>query len=333
MGVSRYKGDLMRAAVCTRYGPPSVLEVRDISMPSPKNKEILVKIYARTVSSGDCRVRGLSVPQGMGLLVRLAFGFKKPRNPVLGTDLAGEVVGIGKEVTRFKVGDRVFAMNGMSMGGYADYKCLTEDAAVTHIPETLSFEDAAAIPFGGTTAWDFVVRKAGLRSGERLLINGASGAVGFAALQIGKLQNAHVTGVCSGQNIELIKSLGADGAIDYRQEDFRQSEKTYDVILDTVGNLDFASCKHSLNKGGRLILLTAGLYEMLRAPLQSAWSEKRVIVGTAAEKAEDLAVLASLAAQGKYLGVIDRRYSLEEIVQAHSYVETGRKRGNVIVSR
>lgn len=322
----------MRAAVCTQYGPPSVLEIRDIPMPSPKNKEILIKIYARTVSSGDCRVRGLSVPQGMGLLVRLAFGFKKPRNPVLGTDLAGEVVAVGKEVSKFKIGDRVFAMNGMSMGGYADYKCLAEDAAVAHIPEPLSFEDAAAIPFGGTTAWDFIVRKAGLRSGESLLINGVSGSVGMAALQIGKLQNAHVTGVCSGRNMELIESLGADGTIDYTQEDFRQNKKTYDVILDTVGNLDFASCEHSLNKGGRLILLTAGLYEMLRAPMQSAWSDKRVIVGTTIEKAEDLVMLAGLAAQGKYRGFIDKRYSLEQIVQAHSYVEAGHKRGNVIVS-
>lgn len=327
------KGSLMRAVICRRYGPPSVLEIQDIPMPEPRNNEILVKIYARTVSSGDCRLRGLSVPRGMGFLVRLAVGIKGPRNPVLGADLAGEVVALGKDVSRFKVGDRVFAMNGFSMGGYADYKCLAEDAAVAHIPEALSFEEAAAIPFGGTTAWDFVVRKAGLRSGEKFLINGASGAVGIAAVQIGKLQDAHVTGVCSSKNNELLESLGADEVIDYTRVDFRENKKTYDLILDTVGNLDLASCGSSLNKGGRLILLTAGLPEMLKAPLQSALSDKRVIVGTAGEKAEDLALLADFAAKGKYRGIVDKRFTLEEIVEAHSYVEMGRKRGAVIVGR
>ncbi len=322
----------MRAIICNQYGPPSTLVIRDVPLPNPKCKEVLVKIHARSVSSGDCRVRGLAVPHGMKMMTRLVLGFNAPRNPILGADLAGEIVSVGEKVKRFKVGDRVFAMNGMSMGSYADYKCIKEDAAIAHIPQNLSYEQAASIPFGGSTAWDFLLRRCKLQQGERILINGASGAVGTAALQISKLQNAHVTGVSSTGNLDLLRSLGADEVIDYTKSDFKSQGLTYDVILDTVGNLNLPSCRLLLNSGGRLVLLAADLGQMLKAPWQSVFQDKKVIVGTASERSEDLEALGKLASEGKLLPCIDRIFAFDDIVKAHSYVETGRKRGNVIIS-
>jgi NADPH:quinone reductase-like Zn-dependent oxidoreductase len=323
--------NFMKAIVYEKYGHPSVLQVKEIEKPVPKENEVLIKIHATTVTSGDWRARSLNVPVGFGLISRLFFGVTKPRQPILGTELAGEIEAVGKEVRKFKVGDQVFAFSGAKMGCYAEYKCMPEDGAIALKPSNLLFEEAAALSFGGITALDFF-RKGKLKSGEKVLINGASGGVGTAAVQIAKHFGAEITAVCSTANVELVKSLGATQVIDYTKEDFTRNGETYDVIIDTVGTAPYSRCKDSLKKGGRLLLVLAGLPAMLQIPLVSITSGKKIIAGPAAERASDLHFLAELAKAGKFKPVIDRRYPFEQIVEAHSYVDTGRKRGNVIIT-
>ncbi len=320
----------MKAILCEKYGQPEVLLVKEIEKPTPKDNEVLIKTQAVTVTSGDRRVRSLDVPAGFGLIMRLAMGISKPRQPILGTEMAGVIESVGRNVRKFKPGDRVFAFSDAAMGCYAEYRCMPENGAVVHMPSELSFEEAAAIPFGGTTALHFL-RKAKLRGGEKVLINGASGGVGTAVVQLARYFGAHVTGVCSTTNVELVRSLGADHVIDYSLEDFTQNGETYDVIVDTIGNAPFTRCKTSLKKGGRLLLMSPGLPEMLSAPLVSMTSNVKVIAGPATGSADDLRLLAELAEKGKFRSVIDRRYQLEEIVEAHRYVDTGRKKGNVVI--
>ncbi|KEF41618.1 MAG: Zn-dependent oxidoreductase [Cyanobium sp. CACIAM 14] len=320
----------MRAIVYDRYGPPEVLRLKEIEKPAPKANEVLIRTHVATVTSGDWRVRSLAVPAGFGLIMRLVFGISKPRQPILGTELAGVVESVGRDVRAFTPGDRVFAFSDAGMGCYAAYKCMPDDGAVAHMPSNLSFEEAAAISFGGTTALHFL-RKARLQGGEKVLINGASGGVGTAAVQLARHFGAVVTGVCSSANVELVRSLGADRIIDYTKEDFSQNGETYDVIVDTVGNAPFSRCKASLKQGGRLLLVLAGLPEMLLAPWTSMMSGRQVIAGTAAGTAEELRFLADLAENGHFRPVIDRRYPVEQIVEAHRYVDTGRKKGNVVV--
>ncbi len=321
----------MKAVVYERYGPPEVLQLKELEKPTPKDNEVLIKIHATTVTSGDWRVRSLNVPAGFGLIMRLVFGISKPKQPILGSELAGVVESIGKDVKNFKIGDQVFAFSDASMGCYAEYKCMPQDSAVVLKPPSLSYDEAAALSFGGTTALDFL-RKGKIQSGERILVNGASGGVGTAVVQLAKHFGADVTGVCSTANMELVRSLGASHVIDYTKEDFTQNGATYDVIVDTVGAAPFSRSKDSQKTGGRLLMVVAGLPDMLQIPWVSMTSNKKVIAGPAAARAEDLRFLAGLAEAGEFKPVIDRRYPFEQIVEAHRYVDTGRKKGNVVIT-
>jgi len=321
----------MKAVLAERYGPPEVLQIREIATPTPKAGEILIRIHATTVTSADWRIRSQTVPKGFGLIMRLVFGLRKPRQPILGSELAGVVAAIGRDVTRFQVGQRVFAFSDMAMGCHAEYLCLPEDGMVGATPPGLTDETAAALCFGGTTALDFL-RRARVRPGETLLVNGASGAVGTAVVQLARHAGAEVTGVCSTANLELVRSLGATQVIDYTRDDFSRNGETYDVIVDTVGTAPFSRCRRSLPKGGRLLLVLAGLPDMLKGLWVSLTSGRSVIAGPATVKRDDLLTLAALAEAGAFQPVIDRIYPFEQIVEAHRYVDTGRKKGNVIIS-
>jgi NADPH:quinone reductase-like Zn-dependent oxidoreductase len=321
----------MKAIVYTQYGSPDVLKLQEVAKPAPKDNEVLIKIYATTVTSGDWRVRSLSMPIGFGLISRLVFGVLKPRQPILGTELAGKIAAVGKDVSNFKVGDQVFAFDGARMACHAEYKCMSADGTVALKPVNLTYEEAAAMSFGGTTILDFF-RRGKLQSGEKVLINGASGCVGTAAVQLAKHCGAEVTGVCSTTNVELVKSLGADWVIDYTKEDFAKNGETYDVIVDMVGNAPFSRSKGVLKRGGRLLMVLAGLPDILQIPWVAMASSKKVIAGPAAEKVEDLHFLANLAETGAFKPIIDRRYPLAHIAEAYSYVDTGHKKGNVVIT-
>jgi NADPH:quinone reductase-like Zn-dependent oxidoreductase len=321
----------MRAAVYERYGPPEVVELREVEKPTPGDNEVLIRTRATTVTAADWRLRSLEMPRGFGLPGRLFVGVRRPRKPILGTELAGEVEAVGRDVTRFKAGDEVFAFSGAGMGAHAEYKCMREGGAIALKPRNISFEEAAALSFGGTTALDFF-RRGKLQRGEKVLVNGASGAVGTAAVQIARHFGAEVTGVCSTANVDLVRSLGAAHVIDYTREDFTQNGQVYDLIVDTAGTAPYSRCSGSLAKRGRLLMVLGGLPEMLRVPWVSLTSRRRIIAGPAAERAEDLQFLAGLAERGELRPVIDRRYRFEQIVEAHRYVDTGRKKGNVVVT-
>jgi NADPH:quinone reductase-like Zn-dependent oxidoreductase len=320
----------MKAVVVERYGPPEVLRIKERPTPRPKEDEILIRINATTVTSADWRIRSQTVPTGFGLIMRLVFGLRKPRQPILGSELAGEVAAIGHDVSRFQVGERVFAFSDVRMGCHAEYIVVAEDGMVVPIPSGLTDDTAAALSFGGTTALDFL-RRGKVQRGDRLLVNGASGAVGTAVVQLARHFGAEVTGVCSGANVDLVRSLGAAHVIDYTQTDFTRNGETYDVIVDTVGTAPFSRCRRSLKDGGRLLLVLAGLPEMLKGLWVSLTSRHTVIAGPATVKREDLRQLAALAEAGDFHPVIDRIYPLDQIVEAHRYVDTGRKKGNVII--
>ena len=321
----------MNAMVCKAYGTPDVFQLQQVAKPVPRDHEVLIKIHATTVTSADCRMRSLNVPLGFGLISRLVLGVSKPRQPILGMELAGEIVALGKRVSRFKIGERVFAFSSSAMGCYAEYKCMPDDGVLALKPPHLAYAEAAALSFGGTTALDFF-RRAKLQRGESVLINGASGGVGSAAVQLARHFGAEVTGVCSGTNMEWVRSLGAHHVIDYRNEDFTQNGETYDVIVDTVGTAPFSRSKDSLKQGGRFLLIVAGLPEMLSIPWLSITSGKKIVAGVAVECAEDLRFLAQLAEAGEFKPVIDRRYPFEQIAEAHRYVDSGRKKGNVVIT-
>ncbi len=322
----------MKAITYHEYGAPEVLQLAEVATPTPKDDEVLIRIRATAVNSGDARIRGLNVPAGFGLLTRLMFGFFRPRKPILGNVLAGTVEAVGSEVANFHVGDAVFAMDSGAMGAYAEYKVMPADGAIVRKPEQLSFEEAAALPFGGTTALTFLRDMGKLQAGEKVLINGASGAVGTAAVQLAKHFGAEVTAVSSAANHELVRSLGADQVIDYKKEDFTQNGAAYDLIMDTVGNVPWSRAKGALNPGGRLLAVAGSLPDMLRMPWVALTSDKKLLAGVATESAEDLQLLAELTEAGAYRPVIDRSYPLEETAEAHRYVDAGHKRGNVVIA-
>ncbi|MGF9945458.1 NAD(P)-dependent alcohol dehydrogenase [Priestia megaterium] len=301
----------MKAMVCIKYGKPDVLQLKEVEKPAPKEHEILVKIHATTVTSGDCRVRSFNSPLLLWLPMRLVLGLRKPRKPILGVELAGEVVEVGKNVTQFKKGDQLFAMTGMKFGGYAEYICLSEKGTMAIKPENITYEEAASISFGGTTALHFF-RKGRIQAGQKVLIYGASGAVGTAAVQLASYYGAEVTGVCSAENSELVKSLGADHVINYKNEDFIKRKERYDLIFDAVGKLTKNDCKEALALNGRFVSVEGQ--------------------GIVKVQTEDLFFLKKLMEEGQIKSVIDRRYSLEQVPAAHEYVETGRKIGNVVVT-
>lgn len=321
----------MRAAVYERYGAPEVVAIRDVPMPSPKANELLVRIHATTVSSGDWRMRSLEMPKGFGPFGRLAAGILKPRQPILGTEFSGQVVQVGASVTRFKVGDEVFVFVGAAMGSHAEYRCVTETDYVALKPANMTHEEAAALGFGGMTVLRYL-RAAKLARGERLLINGASGAIGVAAIQLAKHFGAHVTAVCSGPNVALAASLGADEAIDYTLHDFTRNGVRYDVVLDAAGTAPYERAAKSLTERGRFVPVLGSLGDLLRAPWVSTTSKRRIVGGVVRSAPGDLKFLAELARAGEYRAVIDRRYAFDDIVEAHRYVDTGRKRGSVVVT-
>ena len=321
----------MKAIVCSRYGSPDVLQVKELPKPVPADKEVLIKVHATTVTAGDWRVRSMDVPTGFRLLARLALGIRKPRQPILGTELSGEIEAVGKAVTRFEPGDQVFAFNDLRMGCHVEWKCMPEDGAVVAKPANLSHEEAAALSFGGTTALVYL-RKAKIQRGDKVLVNGASGGVGTAAVQLAKHFGAHVTGVCSGGNFELVRSIGADALIDYTKEDFTKNGETYDIIVDTAGTAPFSRSKRSLARGGRLLQILAGLPDLLRAPWFSLTTDKQVIAGSLTVSPDDVRFLAGLAEKGQLKPVIDRRFPFERIADAHRYVDAGHKKGNVVIT-
>ena len=324
------EGATMRAAVYDEFGPPDVVRVEETPKPTPKRDEVLVKVYSSTVSAADHRARSREVPQGLELVAAVGLGVSKPRNRILGMDIAGVVDAVGEKVTAFHPGDEVIAMLGGRYGGHAEYTLVPEDGAITAKPGNMTFEEAVSLVFGGITAQSFLKHVA-IKPGDAVLVNGASGAVGTAAVQLAKQLGAHVTGVCSEASRELVIKLGADRVIDYTTIDFTTEATTYDVIVDCVGNASFDRVEASLNPGGALLLIISDLGGILRAFSQSRKSGKLVTAYVGKFKAEDLAHVAKLAESGQFRAVIGRTYDLSDIVEAHRFVDTGRKKGNVIV--
>ena len=317
----------MKAIVYEQYGSPEVLQLKEAETPSPKDNEVLIRIHATAVNSGDVRLR-----KADPFAVRFMFGLIRPKKPILGVVLAGEIEAAGKNVKRFKEGDHVYGTTGMSFGAYAEYKCLPEEGVLAIKPPTLTYKEAAAIPFGGTAALHFL-GKGKIHSGQKVLIYGASGAVGTSAIQLAKYFGAEITGVCSTTNVAMVKSLGADKVIDYKKEDFSKSGETYDIIFDTVGKSPFSDCVKSLKKNGYYLrIVHMSLSPVLLGIWISMTSSKKVIGGGISETAADLIFLNSLIEAGQLKPVIDRSYSLEEIAEAHSYVEKGHKKGNVVIT-
>jgi len=315
----------MKAMVYTKFGPPEVLHLQELEKPSPKANEVLIKIVATAVTKEDPDMRA---SPGFN-------GFLRPRHPILGQELAGEVEAIGKDVTRFRPGDQVFGMD--SFGAYAEYKCMPENGALAIKPANLSYEEAASVPNGALTALPFLRDKGNIQSGQTVLIHGASGSVGAAAVQLAKYYGAEVTGVCSTANLGWIKALGAGQAIDYTREDFTQNGQTYDIIFDTVGKRSFSECKGSLTDGGIYLTTVPTPAIMLQALWPAKSGRKKVKFAAtglrpASEKVKDLVFLTELIETGKIKPVIDRRYSLEQMAEAHRYVEKGHKKGNVVIT-
>lgn len=320
----------MKAVVATRYGQPEVLELREVAKPVPQGNEILVKIHATTVTAGDARTRGFNVPRSAWLPARLTLGLTKPRKAIPGMVLAGEVEAVGSEVKQFKVGDQVYAYDITRLSTYAEYACVPEDSAIVLKPSILSYEQAAAVPFGSVTALYFL-SKAKISSGQRVLIYGASGSVGTAAVQIAKAFGAEVTGVTSAGNADLVRSLGADHVIDYKAEDFTKNGQTYAVIFDTVGKTSHDTALRSLSDGGVYLQAVAGPVELIQMMLAAKRSGKTFIGETAYPTREALKTLNDLLESGRLKPVIDRCYPLEQIVEAHRYVDLGHKKGNVVI--
>ena len=316
----------MRAILCTKYGTPDVLQLQEVEQPTPKDNEVLIKMYASSVTSGDARIR-----RADPFIIRLIFGFKKPRKAILGAVVAGDIASVGKAVTKFKIGDPVFGSSNMNFGAHAEYTRVPENAALALKPTNLSYEAAAAIPFGATAALHFL-RKGNIQKGQKVLIYGASGALGTTAVQLAKVFGAEVTAVCSTSNIELVKSLGADNVIDYTKEDFTQNGKKYDVIFETVGKAPFSKSLGSLNKKGLLLMASAGFGLMLRGAIISILGSKKVVSGVIHETAADMRYLKELIENEQLKAVIDKVYPLEEIAEAHAHVDKGHKKGNVIIT-
>lgn len=324
----------MRASVWTRYGPPEGLRLEEVAKPSPKSGELLIKIHATTVTAGDCELRGLRFSLGLRLLVRLIVGLSRPRRKILGQELAGEVEAIGKDVTRFRPGDQVFGTTGFRFGAYAEYICLPEKSqggAVAIKPTNTTYEEAAAAPTGGLEALHFL-RKAGDLGGRQVLIVGAGGGIGTFAVQLAKYFGAVVTGVDSTGKLPMLRSIGADRVIDYTREDFTKRGESYDVIFDVIGRSVFSDSLAALRKDGRYLLGNPRLSTVLRGRWSSAKGSKKVISGAAKQTSEDLGVLRQLLEAGTIRSVLDRRFPLERIPEAHRYVESGQVQGKVVIT-
>jgi len=325
----------MKAILHTKYGPPDELQLKEVEKPVPKDNEVLIKIHATTVTTSDCNVRNFTfVPKLFLLPSRMNFGFKKPKINILGIDLAGEIEAVGKDVKRFKEGDQVFGTPELALGAHAEYICIPEDGVLTIKPANTTWEEAASIPLAGNTALYFIRDLGNIQAGQEVLINGASGGIGTFAVQLAKYYGAEVTGVCSTTNLEMVKSLGADKVIDYTKEDFTKTSQTYDVIFDAVSKSSFSRCKSSLKKKGIYLVTLPKLAFLLQMLWTSIIGSKKVIFGggSACERKESLIFLKELIEAEKMISVIDRRYPLEQTAEAHRYVESGQKKGNVVIT-
>jgi NADPH:quinone reductase-like Zn-dependent oxidoreductase len=328
----RKKSKIMKAVICTKYGPPEVLQMKEVEKPVPKEKEVLVKIKATTVNGADARIRGAVFPSIFNIPVKLAMGFNGPRKKILGVEMAGTVEAVGSKVTRFKVGDEVFASTGADFGGYAECVCLPEKTVMTNKPSNMTFGEAAAVPHCGLAAI-YYLKKGKVSPGQKVLIYGAAGGIGTFAVQLAKTMGAEVTGVCSASGVEMVKSIGADKVIDYTSKNFETRFETYDIIFDTVGKGPIATCVNALKEKGvyysAVHLELSRIWEGIKVTLISS---KKVIGGVATYTNENLETLKELIEAGKLKTVVDKQYSLDQIVEAHAYVDTGHKKGHVIVN-
>jgi NADPH:quinone reductase-like Zn-dependent oxidoreductase len=316
----------MKAIIYQKYGPPEVLQLVEIDKPAPKDNEILLKVKATAVNSADCRLR-----RADPFFVRLIFGLLRPRKKILGMGVAGVVADTGKNVTLYQKGDQIFGSTELLMGTYAEYTCVPEDTPLAIIPDGWSYEQAVSIPFGTHTALCFL-KLADLQPGQKVMIYGASGAVGTAAVQLAKHFGAEVTAVCSAPNIELVKSLGADHVLDYTREDFSKINEQWDVVFETVNKIPVGTIARLVKKGGFLILGSALIKEMLQGQWISLTRKCRIIMGTNKPTRSDMEILKQLMISGSIKPVIDRVYPMEKIVEAHRYVDAGRKKGNVVIA-
>jgi len=327
----------MKAIVWTKYGSPDGLQLRELETPTPKDNEVLIKVHAATASTADTELRRLKLPLLFALPLRLYLGFIQPtRITILGTEFAGEIIAVGKDVTRYKPGDQVFGYTGLGMGTYAEYMCLPEKpsalaSVMAEKPTNVTYEEAAAVPFGGLEALH-ALRKANIQGGQKVLIVGAGGSIGTYAVQLAKHYGAEVTAVDKPGKLEVLRSIGADHVIDYTQEDFTKSGQKYDVILDTIGKSSFSGSLRSLKENGAYLNANPGLVGTFRTRWASRRSSKRIISWTAGYTVKGLLALKELIEAGAIKPVIDRHYPLEQIVEAHKYVETGHKRGNVVIT-
>lgn len=325
----------MKAIVWTAYGQPEVLQLEEVEKPTPKANEVLIRIHATTVTAGDCEARNLKFPILFRLLMQMYTGLRKPKRiTILGQELAGEIEAIGKDVKRFKVGDQVFGTTGLGFGAYAEYICLPEKSAMGVLatkPANMTYAEAAAVPTGGLEALHFI-RKGNIQRGEKVLIIGAGGSIGSFAVQLAKYFGAEVTGVDSSGKLNMLRTIGADHVIDYTQEEITEHAEIYDVIFDVMGRSSFSGSLRSLKQNGRYLLGNAGLLQMVRGQWTSIRSSKKVLIGAANQKNEDLLFLKALIETGKIKSVIDRRYPLEQIAEGHRYVDTGQKKGNVVIT-
>ncbi|MFC1951969.1 NAD(P)-dependent alcohol dehydrogenase [Chloroflexota bacterium] len=320
----------MRAIVCTEYGPPEVLQLKNVEKPTPKDNEVLIKIFATTVNATDPMGRA-----GKPFLARLVPpALTKPKYTILGNELAGEIEAVGKDVTLYKEGDQVYGLTGLGSGAHAEYKCMPEDRLLAIKPTNMTYEEAAAIPGGALTSLIFLRDKGNIQSGQKVLVYGASGSVGTAAVQLAKYFGADVTGVCSTTNLEMVKSLGADNVIDYTQEDFTKTSETYDIIFDTVGKTSFPRCKGALTKNGIYLETFPELGIFLQMLWTSMVGSKKAIFTASSFKfsTEDLSLITELIEAGKYKSVIDTTWPLEQMAEAHRYVEKGHKKGNIVIT-
>jgi 2-desacetyl-2-hydroxyethyl bacteriochlorophyllide A dehydrogenase len=321
----------MKAIVWTEYGPPDVLQLREVEKPVPKAGEVLVKIYATTVTAGDYELRSLRGPALFRLPMRIFAGFSKPtRIKILGQELAGEIEAAGKDVTRFRPGDQVFAWTGLRLGAYAQFACLPEDGVLAIKPSNMTYEEAAVLPVGGLEAVHFM-KKANIQGGEKVLINGAGGSIGTFAVQLARYFGAEVTAVDSTEKLELLRSIGAARLIDYTREDFTRRGETYDVIFDVIGKSSFSRSIAVLKPNGRYLLGNPGLSQMVRGRWATPGNGKKVILWEGNRNPEDLVFLKQLIEAGKIKAIIDKRFPLEQTAEAHRYVETGHKKGNVVI--
>jgi NADPH:quinone reductase-like Zn-dependent oxidoreductase len=322
----------MKAIVHTKYGPPDELQLKEVEKPVPRDNEVLIKIHATTVTTTDCNARNFTfVPKSFMFFARIMFGFKKPKINILGIDLAGEIEAVGKNVRLFKVGDKVFGSPGTKFGGHAEYCCVPEDGALAIKPADMPWEEAAAISLAGNTALFFIRDLAKIQTGQKILIHGASGAIGTYAVQLARFYGAGVTGVCSATNEEMVRSLGADRVIDYNKEDFSKGDERYDFVFNVVGKTTFSQCKGILKPKGIYLENMLELKDILKMIWTSIIGGKKIKGGMSTERAENLNFFTELIESGKLKPVIDRIYPLEKTSEAFQYVEQGHKKGNVVI--